>query len=111
MHDEGKLYGKKELQHNKVYAFWKEIDFTNSSTVGFNNGKIIRPEEVQLFIERMPLKKSMWFRPLGRYLVVSEQDGILSPALFSLYLNDLSVKLNACKTGCIVGNVIVINVC
>lgn len=53
----------------------------------------------------------MWFRPLGRYLVVSEQGGILSPALFSLYLNDLSVKLNACKTGCIVANVIVINVC
>lgn len=51
MHDEGKFYGKKELQHKKVYAFWKEIDFTNSSTVGFNNGKIIRPEEVQLVIE------------------------------------------------------------
>ena len=32
------------------------------------------------------------------------QGGILSPALFNLYMNDLSVQLNMCRTGCVLGN-------
>ena len=32
------------------------------------------------------------------------QGGLLSPALFNVYMNDLSVLLNGCHTGCMVGN-------
>ena len=32
------------------------------------------------------------------------QGGILSPFLFNVYMDDLSRKLNACKTGCTVGD-------
>ena len=32
------------------------------------------------------------------------QGGLLSPSLFNLYMDDLSVKLNNCNTGCRVGN-------
>lgn len=32
------------------------------------------------------------------------QGGILSPMLFNIYIDDLSVQLNKCKTGCIVGD-------
>ena len=35
------------------------------------------------------------------------QGGLLSPALFNLYMNDLSVQLNNCKTGCLIGNTLV----
>lgn len=35
------------------------------------------------------------------------QEGILSPVLFDLYLNHLSVTLNDCKTGCMLGNLLV----
>ena len=35
------------------------------------------------------------------------QGGILSPYLFIMYMEDLSVNLNRCPTGCIVGNTIV----
>lgn len=35
------------------------------------------------------------------------QGGILSPLLFNLYMEDLSVCLNACRTGCVVGDRIV----
>ena len=31
------------------------------------------------------------------------QGGILSPALFSLYMDDLSKQLQQCKSGCMVG--------
>ena len=32
------------------------------------------------------------------------QGGILSPFLFNVYMDDLSRQLNACKTGCVVGD-------
>ncbi len=35
------------------------------------------------------------------------QGGILSPILFNVYMDDLSRQLNACNTGCIVGNTVV----
>ena len=35
------------------------------------------------------------------------QGGILSPYLFIMYMDDLSVNLNRCPTGCIVGNTII----
>ena len=35
------------------------------------------------------------------------QGGILSPFLFNLYMDGLSDNLNACKTGCVVGSILV----
>ena len=35
------------------------------------------------------------------------QGGILSPALFNLYMDDLSRQLRACNTGCMIGNSVV----
>ena len=35
------------------------------------------------------------------------QCSILSPYLFNIYVDDLSVALNACRVGCCVGNVII----
>ena len=35
------------------------------------------------------------------------QGGILSPALFNLYMDDLSVQLSHCKTGCLIGDKLV----
>ena len=35
------------------------------------------------------------------------QGGLLSPALFNIYMNDLSEQLRASKTGCMVGNILV----
>lgn len=35
------------------------------------------------------------------------QGGILSPFLFNMYLNDLSITLNACGTGCRVGDLLI----
>ncbi len=32
------------------------------------------------------------------------QGGILSPLLFNLYMDDLSVEVNECKTGCVIGD-------
>lgn len=32
------------------------------------------------------------------------QGGILSPALFNLYMDDLSRQLRTCNTGCMIGN-------
>lgn len=32
-----------------------------------------------------------------------QQGGIVSPALFNLYMDDFSKKLKDCKTGCMVG--------
>ena len=32
------------------------------------------------------------------------QGGLLSPALFKLYMDELSQQLNGCKTGCVLGN-------
>ena len=33
-----------------------------------------------------------------------QQGGLLSPALFNLYINNLSKQLVKCKTGCLIGN-------
>ena len=35
------------------------------------------------------------------------QGGLLSPAFFNLYMDDLSVQLNKCRTGCMIGNTLV----
>ncbi len=35
------------------------------------------------------------------------QGGILSPILFNLYMDELSERLNVCKTGCMIGNTLV----
>ena len=35
------------------------------------------------------------------------QGGLLSPALFNLYMNDLSDQLNDCSTGCMIGNTVI----
>ena len=35
------------------------------------------------------------------------QGGLLSPSLFSLYMDDLSKKLSDCRTGCIMGNTLI----
>lgn len=35
------------------------------------------------------------------------QGGILSPALFNAYMDDLSRQLGACKTGCMVGDMLI----
>ena len=35
------------------------------------------------------------------------QGGLLSPALFNFYMDDLSVRLGKCKTGCMIGNVLI----
>lgn len=35
------------------------------------------------------------------------QGGILSPILFNLYVDDLSISLNTCNTGCMIGNTLV----
>ena len=35
------------------------------------------------------------------------QGGILSPILFNLYVNDLSMQLRACNTGCMTGEMLV----
>ena len=38
------------------------------------------------------------------------QGGILSPFLFNLYVDDLSIALNNCKTGCVIGHTLINNV-
>ena len=35
------------------------------------------------------------------------QGGLLSPAFFNLYMDDLSVQLSQCRTGCMIGNTLV----
>lgn len=38
------------------------------------------------------------------HIKLCKLSAILSPVVFSLNIDDLSVKLNECKTGCMVGN-------
>lgn len=35
------------------------------------------------------------------------QGGLLSPALFNVYMNDLSDQLSLCSTGCLIGNSVI----
>ncbi len=35
------------------------------------------------------------------------QRGILSPFLFNMYMDELSNRLNACKTGCLIGSLLI----
>ena len=35
------------------------------------------------------------------------QGGLLSPALFNLYMDELSQQLNECQTGCLIGNILI----
>jgi len=35
------------------------------------------------------------------------QGGILSPFLFNVYLDELSNRLNGCKTGCLIGELLI----
>ena len=37
------------------------------------------------------------------------QGGLLSPALFNLYMDDLSRQLGQCRTGCLIGNALINN--
>ena len=46
-----------------------------------------------------------WGNTVSEHLYVGtgvKQGGILSPLLFNLYMDDLSRKLNLCKTGCVI---------
>ena len=35
------------------------------------------------------------------------QGGLLSPALFNMYMDELSQQLNECQTGCLIGNILI----
>ena len=51
--------------------------------------------------------KVKWGNCLSSLFSVSNgvrQGGVLSPYLFALYIDDLSVKLNCVKAGCFLGN-------
>ena len=70
-------------------------------------GNIIRILAYWYAEQNMQVK---WGNTLSAPFTVSNgvrQGGLLSPALFNLYMDNLSVQLSKCRTGCLMGNTIV----
>ena len=48
-----------------------------------------------------------WSGKLSEHFGVTNgvrQGGILSPYLFNIYMDDLTIALNKCNTGCVIGS-------